>query len=96
MQYRRTEAQWRAIFDEWARSGLSQEQFCKREGISMATFSSWRRKLRAASLVPRGAGFVEVCISDPARVTRTAPETQPDLVVELPYGVVLRFHGVRP
>ena len=99
MKSRRTESQWRAIFNRYDRSGLSQEQFCKREGLSLTTFAMWRRKIRAASssLATQPSSFVEVCIPDSVKVTEVqVPDVRPDLVVELPYGVVLRFHGVKP
>ena len=29
---------------QWRKSGLSQREFCNREGINLATFSYWRNK----------------------------------------------------
>ena len=91
MRPRRTEAQWKRTFEKYGRSGLTQEEFCDREGLALATFATWRRKLHAANLATIPAGFVEVCIPD------QAPPTQGfagELVVELPYGVTLRFRGL--
>ena len=97
MRSRRSESQWRAILNKYERSGLSQDQFCKREGLPLTTFGLWRRKLRAASLAPQPASFIEVCIPENVEVTDVqVSQAKPDLVVELPYGVVLRFHGVKP
>ncbi len=36
---------WRRHHSEWETSGLSQPDYCKREGISLHTFRNWRRKL---------------------------------------------------
>lgn len=98
MRPRRTEQQWRKIFDKFDRSGLTQEQFCHREDLALATFANWRRKIRATSMAPVPASFVEVCI--PTQSPMVQPEgcfpQSDELVVELPYGVVLRFRGVRP
>jgi len=96
MQPRRSESEWRAIFNKYERSGLSQEQFCKRQGVPLTTFCLWRRKLRAASLASQSGGFIEVCIPESVEVAEVkVAEAKPGLVVELPYGVVLRFHGVK-
>lgn len=95
MRPRRTEQQWRKTLDKFDRSGLTQEQFCQREGLAPATFANWRRKIRATSLAPVQASFVEVCIpAQPTPLSQHGPEAD-ELVVELPYGVVLRFRGMR-
>ncbi len=39
------------------------------------------------------AGFVEVCI--PEQAPPAAQDFAGELVVELPYGVILRFRGMR-
>lgn len=92
MRPRQSEAQWKRTFEKYDRSGLTQEQFCDQEGVALATFATWRRKLHAAKLATIPAGFLEVCIPDqaPARAQDFAGE----LVVELPYGVTLRFRGL--
>lgn len=97
MRPRRTENQWRKTFDKFDRSGLTQEQFCQREDLAVATFSSWRRKLRAVGLATIPAGFVEVCLPSQTPLAEPAAQDQvAELVVELPYGVLLRFRGMRP
>ena len=94
MRQQRTETQWREIFEDYERSCLSQERYCKREGLCRASFANWRRKLRA-NLAPISAGFVELCVSNPQPMTADNKEQDSDLVVELPYGVVLRFRGIK-
>ena len=47
------------------RSGQSQEMFCKSEGISKASLSNWRRRLRSddkpmPSKAPAPANFIEI------------------------------------
>jgi hypothetical protein len=96
MQPRRSAAQWRKIFDKFDRSGMTQEHFCQREGFARATFCRWQRKLKASSLATRPATFVEVCLasqSEPDQAPRNEPAEE--VVVELPFGVVLRFRGFR-
>jgi len=36
------EVYWRQKLLEWKRSGLSQAEFCRREGLNQNTFSSWK------------------------------------------------------
>ena len=91
---RRTPDQWQKVMDQFASCGKTQEQFCKDKGIALPTFALWRRKLKAASLTPAPATFVQLHLpstADPAPSNCTEPA---DLVVELPYGVVLRFRGL--
>jgi len=39
------EAFWRRVLDWQRRSGLSVRGFCLREGVSVASFYAWRRKI---------------------------------------------------
>jgi transposase-like protein len=41
---------WQVLVDEFRSSGLSQAEFCRRQGINQGTFSWWKREL------PRRAG----------------------------------------
>ena len=43
---RRSAAQWQALISAQERSGLNQEVFCEKEGVSAASLSNWRRRLR--------------------------------------------------
>jgi hypothetical protein len=45
-QQRRTRAQWRQLVEGWPGSGLSQAQYCRRHGISVASLHRWRERLR--------------------------------------------------
>jgi len=98
MRRRRTAEQWRRLFVEFDRSGQTQERFCAKRRVALATFAAWRRKLRATDLAPVGevSGFVEVCLPGmPQPAAAVSSQIEPDLVVELPYGVVLKFRGVQ-
>jgi hypothetical protein len=46
---RRTRAQWRSVLARAARSDLSVAEFCRREGVSTASFYTWRKRLGAAA-----------------------------------------------
>jgi hypothetical protein len=39
---------WQAYIDGWEKSGLSQKAYCHEQGLKLATFGSWRRRLGAA------------------------------------------------
>ena len=41
---RRSEAQWQAIIERFASSGLGVEAFCRAESISAASFYRWRQR----------------------------------------------------
>ncbi|EIC21628.1 IS66 family insertion sequence element accessory protein TnpA [Thiorhodovibrio frisius] len=43
---RRTRQQWQALVDGWASSGLTQGEYCRRHGISVASFARWRAIFR--------------------------------------------------
>jgi len=47
MKIRRSKAQWQELVDAHANSGLSQRAFCEQQGISVASFGYWKRKLKA-------------------------------------------------
>ncbi len=45
---RRSRGQWQALLARATRSGLSVAEFCRREGVSTASFYTWRKRLGAA------------------------------------------------
>ncbi len=64
---------WRRWLGEWAQSGLSQAEFCRRRGIKAVNLAWWKRRLRGTDDAgggrrvrrPRRAGrrgFVEVAL----------------------------------
>ena len=105
MRPRRTEAQWRETWEAYNKSGLTKAEFCEREDISDSTFGEWIRKIResnrqaflreagAGEEVPSG-GFVELCLPG-SGLRPSVSDSDADVVVELPLGVVLRFRGIR-
>jgi hypothetical protein len=81
---------WVERLDRFAHSGVSPAQFCALEGVSLASFYSWKRRLDAAA--PRTA-------TEQAPDAGTAPRLlpvrlpSPSTAVELllPRGAVLRL-----
>ena len=41
-------AVWRERFERFSSSGLAVGRFCAREGVSTASFYTWRKKLRVS------------------------------------------------
>ncbi len=94
-----TASKWQAIRERFESSGLSQQTFCRRERISAASFSYWKRKFMGTSLAvsparatPARPKFVEIDIESLAAAGPAYQKSEDaELVVELPMGVRLRF-----
>lgn len=50
------------LLESFARSGLTQQGFCRENGVSVATFSNWRRKAAARNSVA-GPVLRPVCVA---------------------------------
>lgn len=48
MRINRTRDEWRILFEEQERSGLSKTQFCRQRGITRSAFSNARHRLLAS------------------------------------------------
>jgi transposase-like protein len=53
---RRSREQWIEIVQQYRQSNCTQAEFCRRNGISLATFNKWIHRLRTET----ESGFVEV------------------------------------
>lgn len=74
---RRSRAEIEEMLAAYERSGLTQQAFCREKGLSVATFSSWRRKA--------GAGGV----LRPVRLAGTS--ASPSIAVRFPDGLEVFF-----
>jgi len=90
---------WQQVLIEWQRSGLTQAAFCRREGITPATFYWWKRRLgvdgkpsaRVARPNQRDESFVEVRPTQSAVVpVGLVPPIVPIYEVVLPNGRSIR------
>jgi hypothetical protein len=100
-------AYWQRLLAEWARSGLSQAEFCRRRGLKAVNLAWWKRRLRATEGADgghreRGAGravrrgFVEVALprGSASIAALRAPSSVPTsdgYELVLPGGVGLRL-----
>lgn len=77
------ESKWRSLIRGWERSGETQVKYCRRQGIALATFQYWRKKLKE-----KGAGsFIELV---PAV---SEGRSNSEIELELPHGIILRIRG---
>jgi hypothetical protein len=82
---------WRQRLQRQTASGLSIAAFCAREGVSSASFHSWKRRLAAASLpaLPEPPVFVPLRLAtEPSQGERASPRS---VELVLPHHVRLRF-----
>jgi hypothetical protein len=86
---RRSESEWREIFERWEQSGLSRGAFCEHEKISKASFDKWKRQLSGAA-GPVARPFVELTVPSGSSLPSTSLASG-ELEVAFPGGVVLRW-----
>lgn len=58
MAKRRTNQEWRTLFEHYESSQLSQRLFCERNGLSLSTFYAKRQQLKHIEK-PNTVGFVK-------------------------------------
>lgn len=90
---------WRGVIERQARGGWSVREFCRREGVSTASFYNWRRRLGERDVIKaaetdgrrRGAGpaFVAVNVSPAAAAAADVSGTA-CIEIVLPGDVTIR------
>jgi len=99
----KSRSSWECLIEDWSKSGLPQEEFCRQRGVSYGNFSKARGRLLKRGFGPpasRSGGkkpikaefahFIPVSVEDSPSVA------VPEIVIELPLGVVIRFRGFQP
>jgi hypothetical protein len=78
------EALWRRRLRQQPDSGLTIDQFCRREGVSTASFHAWKRRLALRAAFP---GTSSATVTPPAKfvpvIVPSVHETQPRVSNEL-------------
>ena len=94
---RRSPDQWRTIFAQFERSGLSAPAFCRQHKISYGSFQRWRHRIDSVPSEPAqvAADWLPIHVTE-AVTTQHASDMErstPDWDIELalPGGVVLRM-----
>lgn len=89
-----TRTRWAAHVAAWQSSGLSQSAYCRRQGLSLASFGYWRRQLRTDepdANVPVTRALVPIQVaSAPAPVSLSSPWVE----VCLSNGLRVRLPGL--
>lgn len=85
---RRSRDEWEQILSDFRSSNLTQQAFCKQNGISTVSLSKWRKRLPADN---PSAGFIPVQLSPDANSPTHIPGGVANVSVrlELGNGVVL-------
>lgn len=92
MRSRRTRELMFPVIASWESSGLTQESFCKHQGLSIGTFSYWLKKYRTAyqedsSSQETASSFIPITVNSTESSAIAFP------VLEVAIGSVqLRFH----
>lgn len=89
---RRSAAQWKQIITRYEHSDQSQREFCLTEGISLATFLRWRRRLGAQAVAPPRRD-VSSPSGDFVQLTAPSPQAGWSIELELPGGCTLRIRS---
>ena len=69
---------------QWRESGLTQREFCEREGIALPTFSYWRAKELNGELITKSkvtspvTTFTEVVVAQPSVQSSAIEITYPN------------------
>ena len=96
MQARDREVYWRRMVTGHSSSGMSIGAYCRRAGVSEASFFLWRKRLglpKSGQIQPSVASSRPVNLV-PVRVLPPAVPTGHPISVELPNGIWLRVPDV--
>ena len=85
---KRSEAEWRKLFEKCEASGLSAMAFCQRAGIPRSTFTRWQQRVQVVSSQAQTAAFVELPLPVAGSSASLAPG---EFELSLPGGVTLRW-----
>ena len=92
------QAEREAIVGRYRASGLSQREFCAREGVNYCSFQWWLSVRRRQAVVVKGKPLAKVTprllpvrVGSPRLMARAPEAPKPPIEAELGRGVVLRF-----
>lgn len=74
-QRNKREQYWHEQIKGWENSGLKQQEYCRKNGLALATFGYWRRKLKKNE--PQAVRFFPLTVPDKARPVHLAETSSP-------------------
>jgi hypothetical protein len=82
---------WQAVIERQQASGQSIVGFCSKEGLALASFHAWKRRLRRSRCgIERGSANPALV---PVQIVSDPKAGEERLEVQWPGGVVLRVQG---
>lgn|SRR5690606_36571421 len=81
-----SEASMLALISQWQSSGISQNIFCKQQGLPYSVFQYWLKKFRKSSEEPK-SGFLEMKIPEEV----ISSETKTEIEIIFPSGARVVF-----
>lgn len=84
----RSAQQWQAIMQAQQTSGLSQESFCRGQGLSTTSFAKWRKRFRDEG---SSLAIAKVIRSEFVELPRAQRAEEPGLQVSAQAGIKLRL-----
>ena len=84
----RSRNEWRRLVTGWPRSGLSQQEYCARRGISVGSLQRWRR-IFAGDAVPGSRGSSPVSEFVPVTLVGEPAPSNAELTLVLTDGLRL-------
>lgn len=82
---RRSAAEWRHLIDQQRDSDQTQAAFCQTQGVNLATFQYWKRRLRDEAAAPAASAWVELPVG------RKPPEGGWEIELDLGEGIRLKL-----
>ena len=76
---RRSASEWQDIFQQFSRSGQTQEIFCVEQSLALSTFNRWRQRLVGSTemIASQTASFIELpSAEEPPSITPWDVELQ--------------------
>ena len=89
---RRSASEWQAIFARYESSTLNQRDFCRSEGVALASFLRWRQRLGTQSVTP-AASTREASREDFVELATQGTVPSWSIEIELPGGCILRMRS---
>lgn len=63
---------WRGRIEKWAGTGLTQAEFCRREGLSLPSFSWWKWELTRRDRIKSQPAFLPVRVVGTAKLDKAS------------------------